>query len=74
VLESSDLVATVPEVLARRSLQHFRLASCPHPVDLPPIEIHAFWHTKYHQDPANRWLRELIVQQFGESAACSAGV
>jgi DNA-binding transcriptional LysR family regulator len=65
VLESSDLVATVPEVLARRSVQRFQLACRPHPVDLPPIDILVFWHTKYHQDPANRWLRELIVEQFG---------
>jgi len=37
------------------------------PVDLPPIDIRAFWHAKVHQDPANRWLRELIVGQFGQA-------
>lgn len=67
VLESSDLVATVPEVLARRSVRHFALGWRAHPVDLPPIEIRVFWHAMVHQDPANRWLRELIVRQFGDS-------
>jgi hypothetical protein len=38
-------------------------------VDLPPIEIRVFWHAKVHQDPANRWLRELIVRQFGEGGS-----
>lgn len=67
VLESSDLVATVPEVFARRSSQRFQLDHRPHPVDLPPIEIRAFWHAKLHQDPANRWLRGLLVRQFADA-------
>lgn len=68
VLESSDLVATVPEVFARRCAKRFDLALRAHPVDPPPIEIRAFWHTKVHQDPANRWLRELLISQFCEDA------
>ena len=67
VLESSDLVATVPEVFAQRSARRFQLGYRAHPVELTAIEIRAFWHTKVHQDPANRWLRDLIVRQFGEA-------
>ena len=67
VLEASDLVATVPEVFAERSARRFELCHRAHPVDLPPIDIRAFWHAKVHQDPANRWLRELIVGQFGQA-------
>lgn len=66
VLESSDLVATVPEVFALRCIRRFQLAWRPHPLDPPPIEIRAFWHAKYHQDPANRWLRDLILRLFAE--------
>ncbi len=65
VLEASDLVATVPEVFARRSAQRFRLGYCDHPVELPAIDIGVFWHTKHQQDAASRWLRELIVSEFG---------
>lgn len=72
VLESSDLVATVPEVFARRSVQRFHLGYRAHPVDLPTIEIRVFWHAKFHQDPANRWLRELIVGRFGEGRSGAA--
>jgi DNA-binding transcriptional LysR family regulator len=64
VLEGSDLVATVPEVFAERSVGRFNLSFRDHPVDLPPIEIRLFWHTKYHRDPASIWLRERIVQAF----------
>lgn len=68
VLENSDLVATVPEAFARRSVAHFRLDYRPHPVALPPIEIGLYWHKKFHRDPANRWLRQLIVRHFESSA------
>lgn len=64
ILESSDLVATVPEAFAIRSVKHFNLRYVPHPVDLPPIDISLFWHAKYHRDPANRWLRDLIAKNF----------
>jgi DNA-binding transcriptional LysR family regulator len=72
VLEATDLVATVPEAFAQRSVRHFDLASSAPPVELPPIEIALYWHAKRHRDPANRWLRQLIVQQFRRSAAAGA--
>ena len=64
ILESSDLIATVPEAFAIRSVKHFSLTYVPHPIDLPPIEIGLFWHARYHRDPANRWLRDELVSHF----------
>jgi DNA-binding transcriptional LysR family regulator len=64
LLEGSDLVATVPQAFAERSVKHFKLEYRAHPVELPPIEIGLHWHKKVHRDPANRWLRQLIVRQF----------
>lgn len=63
VLENSDLVATVPELFAIRSVRRFALAYSPHPVTLPAIEIGMFWHTKFHRDPGNQWLRQQLVEQ-----------
>jgi DNA-binding transcriptional LysR family regulator len=62
ILQSSDLVATVPQRLAERMVAPFELAVLPHPVKLPEIAIHLFWHAKYQKDPANQWLRNLIVE------------
>ncbi|MDP3668916.1 MAG: LysR family transcriptional regulator [Telluria sp.] len=64
ILESSDLIATVPVAFAIRSIKHFDLRYAPHPIDLPLIDINLFWHSKYHREPANRWLRELIAKHF----------
>lgn len=64
VLEDSDVVATVPEVFAARSARRFNLSYRTHPLDLPPIDIGLFWHTKVHRDPASIWLRERILGEF----------
>ena len=67
VLQSSEFVATVPEVFALRSARYFDLSYRSHPVALPVIEISQFWHTTMHGDPANRWLRGLIDRLFRDS-------
>ena len=67
ILAETDMVATVPERFARRVAGPFGLAFVPHPAKLPEIQINAFWHARLHRDPANRWLRTLVVDAFAES-------
>jgi DNA-binding transcriptional LysR family regulator len=66
ILQSTDLIATVPERFALRCEVPFGLVSSPHPVNLPEIAINLFWHAKYNRDPANMWLRQLIVELFAD--------
>jgi len=67
ILHDSDLVATVPERLAQALVDPFRLAYVPHPAKLPEIAINLFWHARYNKDPANVWLRSLVIQLHGET-------
>lgn len=60
ILQSTDMVATVPERLAEKMATPFDLKFVNHPVKLPQISINLFWHAKYHKDPASQWLRSLI--------------
>ncbi|MDM0054153.1 LysR family transcriptional regulator [Variovorax fucosicus] len=69
ILQSTDLIATVPERLAERMAEPFDLRYLPHPVKLPQISINIFWHAKYHKDPANQWLRSLIVELHADQGA-----
>lgn len=69
ILQSSDLIATVPERLADRLLEPFALAKVPHPAKLPEVAINVFWHAKYHRSPANRWLRGIVFELFADAAA-----
>ena len=66
ILQSTDLIATVPERFALHCTQPFGLALSPLPVKLPDIAIHLFWHAKYNRDPANIWLRQLMVSLFAD--------
>jgi DNA-binding transcriptional LysR family regulator len=65
ILHETNLVATVPERLAERLAEPFGLVSVPHPARLPEIAINLFWHSKFHKDPANQWLRELMFRLYG---------
>ncbi|MDB6051767.1 MAG: regulatory protein LysR:LysR, substrate-binding protein [Pseudomonas sp.] len=59
VLQQTDMVMTVPERFARRhELHYFNV-----PVnDVPLVETHLYWHESTDQDPANRWMREQMIE------------
>lgn len=67
ILSGTDMIATVPERYAKRCAQPFGLKYVPHPVSLPHIEINLFWHAKFHKEPGNQWLRQVIFQLFSTS-------
>lgn len=59
VMQSTDMVMTVPERFARRNALHYVEL----PVnDVPTLETHLYWHESTDQDPANRWMREQIIE------------
>jgi len=67
VLQTTDLIATLPERFAERCRVPFGLVTSPHPVKLPEIAINLFWHAKFNRDPANIWLRQRLVELFADS-------
>jgi DNA-binding transcriptional LysR family regulator len=67
ILASTDLIATVPERFALRCEGPFGLVSSPHPANIPDIAINLFWHARFNRDPANMWLRQLIVELFADA-------
>ncbi len=58
VIQHTDMAVTVPERFARRHDLH----QVPLPVDIPPLETHIYWHESTDQDPANRWMREQMIE------------
>lgn len=67
VLQTTNLIATLPERFAERCAAPFGLVSSPHPVRLPDIAINLFWHAKANRDPANMWIRQLFVELFADN-------
>lgn len=64
IVSASDLLATVTEKFAERCATPFNLRVLPHPVKLPEIAIQLRWHERAHRDPAQRWLRALMIELF----------
>lgn len=67
ILQTTDLIATLPERFAQRCEVPFGLVSSPHPARIPDIAINLFWHAKFNRDPANMWMRQLLVELFADS-------
>jgi DNA-binding transcriptional LysR family regulator len=67
ILQSTDLISTLPERFAQRCEAPFGLVTSPHPARLPDIAINLFWHAKFNRDPANMWMRQLFVELFADS-------
>jgi DNA-binding transcriptional LysR family regulator len=67
ILATTDLIVTLPrhigETLAR--LGGLKVLECP--VNIPSFKVKQHWHARYHNDPANRWLRGLCANLFLDS-------
>ncbi|TKA03094.1 LysR family transcriptional regulator [Actinacidiphila oryziradicis] len=74
LIAGTDLVALVPERLARRyeHLSGCRIVPTPFP-DVPLVEA-LYWHHKRHTDPGHRWLREMVVRVGAELDVAESAV
>jgi DNA-binding transcriptional LysR family regulator len=59
ILRRSDMIAVLPERLARG--YQSRLAVMELPIDMAPFTIAAVWHERSHRGPAQAWLREALA-------------
>jgi len=66
VLSNSDLMATVPERFADRTLVPFGLIKRDLPIPVAESAIHQFWHSRLHRDPGHQWLRRFTCTHFGD--------
>lgn len=62
IVSQSNLVCTLPLVLARLFERHFpvRAVSCPLPIH--PIPLYLMWHVRQESDPAHQWLRQSLAE------------
>ncbi|MFJ1252477.1 LysR family transcriptional regulator [Cupriavidus sp. CuC1] len=64
ILQTTDLIAVVPEAYAARTLKPFGLETAPCPVKIPDIVINVLWHARNNREPANQWLRQVVFEEF----------
>ncbi len=60
--ERNDLVVTLPTLAAQLQHDNPRLVIKTPPLEIPPLELKLAWSPLLQHNPANRWLRQLIVE------------
>ena len=69
VVAASNLLLTMPHSYAQVVARTLALDIQPLPLELPPLALYLYWHRHLDADPANRWLRELMLSQWKDGAA-----
>lgn len=69
VVSATDLVLTIAERVARPHVGWLGLASFEPPLRVPGFTVYQIWHARRHDDPAHRWLREIVTTSSHESAS-----
>lgn len=62
IVANTNLVACLPERLAKFYARQMDLAICPNPVFSHPVPVYQMWHKHLDDDAAHAWLRGLLRQ------------
>jgi DNA-binding transcriptional LysR family regulator len=66
IVEATDLIVTAPEKLGTALAQRLAIRVVSHPIKLPEFQVNQFWHRRFHEDAANKWLRTVFAMLFRE--------
>jgi DNA-binding transcriptional LysR family regulator len=64
LVNSTDLIATIPLRLAQSMQQLTGLKVLAPPIPLPKLKVSLYWHERFHRDPGNAWLRGVYIGLF----------
>lgn len=67
IIETGDLVATVPLAVAVWYARHGAVRVTPFPFKPPVFGVHQHWHRRYQHEPRHGWLRQQISHLFNET-------
>lgn len=60
VVAGSDLLAVVPEHMARAAARALPIQLLPLPFKIPSVDVSMVWHERMHHDPGHKWMRESL--------------
>lgn len=64
IVARTDLVATVPSLLAETLATQDPIQVLALPVEMPAYAVKQHWHERYHHDPGHAWLRREVATLF----------
>lgn len=62
IVAGSDTIAAVPLAVGRRFAEFVNVKLLPLPFPVPKYDLHLHWHSRFHHEPANRWMREAMSE------------
>ncbi|WNG37327.1 LysR family transcriptional regulator [Archangium violaceum] len=65
VVAGSDLLLTMPRRHAEAHKASLGIRLLPVPVELPPVDLHLYWHRQVDGDPRSQWLRTELLALAG---------
>lgn len=66
VVAATDLLATIPDFVARSFADTLSLQVLDPPLLLGDAQLSMYWHQRTHRNPAHQWLRSTLVEVAGE--------
>jgi DNA-binding transcriptional LysR family regulator len=66
IVETTDLIATVPLAVGMRFADANALDLMPLPFRPLPFNVEQHWHRRFQNDPRHRWLRQQVASLFNE--------
>jgi DNA-binding transcriptional LysR family regulator len=66
ILSETDLIFTVPYAIGARLAKLADIKLVPPPFKAKPRVVKQHWHSRFHNDAANRWLRGIVADLFLE--------
>lgn len=64
IVRDTDLVATIPKVIAVAFADIAGLRAVSPPFNIPPIPLKQYWCERQHRDPGHVWLRQIVAELF----------
>jgi len=68
ILASTSMLITLPYRLAQACATLTPVRMFEPPLEIPGFEVAQFWHSRFHHDPGNRWLRRLFARHHASMA------
>ncbi|MEY4748245.1 MAG: hypothetical protein RIQ60_459 [Pseudomonadota bacterium] len=64
IVSTTDLIVTLPRHIGQTLAGLGAVTVHPCPVEVPGFAVRQHWHARFHQDPANLWLRRTLAELF----------
>jgi len=63
IVARTDMITTMPGQIAARLAEGGAVNLFPCPFPMPSIVVKQYWHSRFHRDPGNQWLRAVCAEQ-----------